>query len=374
MKVWSNYFVSILFLFGCTKNTSTSIYKNESPILNLETIVNGYDIIWGMDFFPNGDLLFGEKGGKLYFKKFNTAEIIEITEMPLIDSKGQGGLLDLKVDPSYKINGWIYMTFTSSERNYCLKFNRFRIKNSKIIDFQNIFTITGFADHIGSRILFDKKGYIYLSVGEGPSTGGGIFTLNKNASDPSSYWGKIHRFNLDGSVPNSNPILSGNANYSSIYSIGHRNPQGLALHPETGDLWETEHGPMGGDEVNIIKSNGNYGWPRFSYGKNYDGSIISTNHDSLGIQKPIYSWTPSIGTCGIVFIQGQKFKSWSGNLVVSGLASKKLHRLIITGDIVTESDFILKDSGRVRNVIQGPDQSLYVSVEGPGRIIRITPR
>ena len=327
-----------------------------------------------MDFFPNGDLVFGEKKGRIYIKYFKSDKITELDGLPPVDPSGQGGLLDIKVDPSYRKNGWIYMTYTSAVPYYSLKFSRFKIFDNKIIELQNIITISGSGGHNGSRIMFDKNGYIYLSVGEGPQTGGGISGYNKNASDLTSLWGKIHRFNLDGTIPNTNPKFEGNSNYSSIYSIGHRNPQGLALHPISGEIWESEHGPMGGDEINIIRPKGNYGWPVMSLGKNYDGSIISQNHNSIGIESPIYSWTPSIGTSGITFITGEKFKSWTNNLIVSGLASQKLHRCIVNNNKIVSEEIILKDSGRVRNVIQGPDQSLYVSLENPGRIIKIIPR
>jgi len=364
-----------MILFACKKENTNSINPISvitEPTLEFETIVNNYEIIWGMDFLPNGDLIFGEKKGKLYIKKSNSNEIVEITGLPSIKASGQGGLLDVKVDPSYKDNGWIYISFTSSDPSSNLKLNRFKILNSKIVELQNLFTAAGPSGHNGSRIVFDKKGYLFLSIGEGPSTGGGSANTNKNASDLNSPWGKIHRFNSDGSIPNNNPSFNGIIN--SIFSIGHRNPQGLTLNPKTGDVWESEHGPMGGDEINIISSKGNYGWPALSLGKNYDGSTISKNHDAEGIQKPIYAFIPSIGTCGITFINGTKFKSWSGDLIVSGLASQKLHRCIVKDNQILKEEIILKDSGRIRNVIQGPDESLYVSVEGPGRIIKITAR
>ncbi len=364
-----------MILFACKKENTNSINPISvitEPTLEFETIVNNYEIIWGMDFLPNGDLIFGEKKGKLYIKKSNSNEIVEITGLPSIKASGQGGLLDVKVDPSYKDNGWIYISFTSSDPSSNLKLNRFKILNSKIVELQNLFTATGPSGHNGSRIVFDKKGYLFLSIGEGPSTGGGSANTNKNASDLNSPWGKIHRFNSDGSIPNNNPSFNGIIN--SIFSIGHRNPQGLTLNPKTGDVWESEHGPMGGDEINIISSKGNYGWPALSLGKNYDGSTISKNHDAEGIQKPIYAFIPSIGTCGITFINGTKFKSWSGDLIVSGLASQKLHRCIVKDNQIIKEEIILKDSGRIRNVIQGPDESLYVSVEGPGRIIKIIAR
>lgn len=368
--------VTIIFvvnIYACKKENSNSI-STDIPSIEIEKILDNYEIIWGMDFLPSGEMIFGEKKGKLYIRKTLNNDVAEIKGLPPIDASGQGGLLDIKVHPNYSKNGWIYISYTSSTPYYSLKLSRFKINDNKIESLQNIFTATGPGGHNGSRILFDKNNIIYLSIGEGPSTGGGPSGVNKNALDPASPWGKIHRLNDDGSIPGDNPIIPGNAGRNSIFSIGHRNPQGLALHPISGEVWESEHGPLGGDEINIIKAGQNYGWPALSLGKNYDGSIISKNHDSTGITKPIYAWIPSIGTCGIVFIKGNKFKSWNGSLVVAGLASQKLHRCVIQNNLIVKDDILLKDYGRVRNVIQGPDESLYVSVEGPGRIIRIIPK
>lgn len=362
--------ILITLVHSCKKEESTAI-SLEIPAIEIEKVVDKYEIIWGMDFLPNGDLIFGEKRGKMYLKTDQNNTITELSGLPSIDAGGQGGLLDIKTHPNYVKNGWIYMSYTSSTPYYALKLSRFKINNNKIENLQNIFTATGPSGHNGSRIVFDKSGLIYLSIGEGPSTGGGPTGINKNASDPSSPWGKIHRLNDDGSIPNTNPILPGNASRNSMYTLGHRNPQGLALHPSTGEIWESEHGPLGGDEINIIKAGQDYGWPALSLGKNYDGSIISKNHDSSGISKPIYSWIPSIGTCGIAFINGNYYRSWSGSLIVAGLASQKLHRCIVENNTIKSEEIILKDLGRVRNVIQGIDGALYVSVEGPGRILKM---
>lgn len=362
--------ILITLVHSCKKEESTAI-SLEIPAIEIEKVVDKYEIIWGMDFLPNGDLIFGEKRGKMYLKTDQNNTITELSGLPSIDAGGQGGLLDIKTHPNYVKNGWIYMSYTSSTPYYALKLSRFKINNNKIENLQNIFTATGPGGHNGSRIVFDKSGLIYLSIGEGPSTGGGPTGINKNASDPSSPWGKIHRLNDDGSIPNTNPILPGNASRNSMYTLGHRNPQGLALHPSTGEIWESEHGPLGGDEINIIKAGQDYGWPALSLGKNYDGSIISKNHDSSGISKPIYSWIPSIGTCGIAFINGNYYRSWSGSLIVAGLASQKLHRCIVENNTIKSEEIILKDLGRVRNVIQGIDGALYVSVEAPGRILKM---
>lgn len=375
MKIFLNsakilfFFILMTNIYSCKKDKEESKLPVSAPKITVEKILDNYEIIWGMDFLPNGDLVFGEKRGKLYKK--SSQGVSEISGLPTIDSGGQGGLLDIRVHPQYTANGWIYITYTSSTPYSSLKLSRFKILNNKIENFQNLFTASGPTGHNGSRIAFDKQGYLYLSVGEGPSTGGGLSGINKNSLDPSSSWGKVHRFYDDGRIPNTNPILPGNSTYNSIFTYGHRNPQGLVLNPNTGDIWLSEHGPMGGDEINILSSGANYGWPKYSLGINYDGSKISDGHTALGITEPIYSWKPSIGTCGVAFIKGTKFKSWVGSLLVSGLASQKLHRCFVDGNKIVSEEIVLKDLGRVRNVVQGPDEAVYVSVEGPGRVYRI---
>lgn len=369
------FFLILFFVYfgmlSCKKNKTDDVPLGD-PEIEVQTFLNNYEIIWGMDVMPNGDILFGEKRGRLYLWQSNTTTVSEITDLPAIDAGGQGGLLDVRLHPNFVTNGWVYISYTSSTPYYALKLSRFKIMNGKVAQLQHVFTAAGPGGHNGSRIVFDKNGFLFLSVGEGPSTGGGPNVANTNGLNPTSSWGKIHRMNDDGSIPNTNPIIPGNAARNSIFTIGHRNPQGLALHPQTGEVWSSEHGPMGGDEINIIRSAANYGWPLYSLGRNYDGSVISNGHDAPGITAPIYSWTPSIGTCGIAFIKGTKFKSWSGNLLVSGLASQKLHRCIVRNNAIVGEEIMLQNRGRIRNVIQAPDESIYVSVEGPGRILKIT--
>jgi glucose/arabinose dehydrogenase len=367
--------LTFFILYSCEKETEED--KTGVPLLNMKTILTGYEIIWSMDFIPNGDLIFGEKRGKLYRK--NNETVTEITGFPEVLSTGQGGLLDIRVHPDYSNNGWVYACFAASNPagGGQLKLIRFKITNDQVHNIENIFTTNGsntWYGHYGSRIVFDMAKYLYLSVGEGGvGSYGGPNTNNANAEDRISSWGKIHRLIDDGSIPVDNPLIPGNSGPTSIYTYGHRNPQGLTLHPETGEIWETEHGPKGGDEVNIITRGANYGWPTYSIGVNYDGTTISSGHSATGIKAPIYTWTPSIATCGIAFITSNKFKSWKGNLLVSGLVSQKLIRCVVNGDKLVEEDVLLSNSGRVRNVIQAPDGSIYVSVENPGRIIQIIP-
>lgn len=371
----------IVLLFGIWLILSASC-KNETngeperePQLAFNTIVTGYEIIWGMDFLPNGDLIFGEKRGRLYRKSGDN--ITEITGFPEVFDAGQGGLLDVRVHPDYMENGWVYTSYSATNPLGGSQFRlvRYKINNDKVQNLETLFVSNGkntWYGHYGSRILFAPDRTIYFSIGEGGSTTlGGPKTNNKNAQDAKSDWGKIHRITEDGGIPKDNPVIGDNENATTVYSYGHRNPQGLALHPKTGDIWSSEHGPRGGDELNIIKKGTNYGWPFYSDGINYNGTNIPNGHYEPGFTPPLYTWIPSIGTCGLTFVTGKKFHNWNGNLLVGGLASHKLYRCVIDKDEVVAEYEVTGIKGRVRNVIQGPDENIYVSLENPGRIVKI---
>ena len=346
------------------------------PEITVTTIVTGNDVIWGMELLPNGDLIYGEKKGKIYIKRGEQSVLLE--GFPAVKSGGQGGFMDLKAHPNYDKNGWIYATFTSlvSEKNTEVKLVRFKVKNDKIQNVEDIFATGGgntFNNHYGSRIAFDKNNFLFVSIGEGGGSSlGGPNSTNKNAQDTKLNWGKVHRMKDNGDVPKDNPVLPGNTKPTTMFSYGHRNPQGLTLNPQTGDIWETEHGPKGGDEINIISKGVNYGWPTYSIGINYNGTTVSNDHKAEGIKEPIFTWTPSIGVCGITFINSENFKSWNGNFLATGLAGQKLYRFVIKDNKVVEENIWMEKMGRFRNVIQGSDGAIYISLEGPGRILKVT--
>lgn len=371
----------LLALAACGKKESSDgtpppvVPPATTPKIEITTPVTGYEVIWGMDFLPNGDMLFTEKRGKLY--RLSNGSVTEITGFPTVRSAGQGGLLDIRVHPDYSNNGWVYAAYsaTSSANNGELRLVRFRLSGNSVQNVETLFNTGGgntWNGHYGARIVFDKNGLLWLGVGEGGNGSyGGPTASNLNSSNPASAWGKIHRMTDAGGVPSDNPILSGQTARTTAWAIGIRNPQGMALHPTTGELWENEHGPKGGDEVNVIAKGGDYGWPRFSLGTNYDGTVISQGHSANGIISPIHSWTPSIGACGMAFITSDSFGSWKGSLLCGGLAAQKLYRCTFDGTRLTSMETVDGINGRVRNVIQGPDGAVYVSVENPGRILRI---
>lgn len=369
--------LALLLLTACEKKSpSIPEEENITPEISISAVVTGYEIIWGFDFLPNGDMIFVEKRGKIY--RYTNGVVTELTGFPVVRSSGQGGLMDVRVHPDYSSNGWVYASYAATATNSTgdLRVVRFKIVNNTIQNIETVFQTGGgntWNGHYGSRLAFDSNRLLYIAVGEG-GTGsyGGPNASNRNSSNTASPWGKIHRVTASGGVPLDNPVLPGQTTASTIFAYGIRNPQGMVIHPTTGAVWESEHGPKGGDEINIITTGANYGWPNYSLGMNYDNTVISQGHTATGITAPSFSWTPSIGVAGIAFITSNSFKGWKGNLLASGLASQQLHRCEINGSTITSAGTIAGINGRVRHVAQSPDGSVYVSVEGPGRILKVT--
>ena len=376
--------VTLLSFIACnsSNDTQTDVIKNLTPInenfiLTQETVFSNRGIIWGFEFLPNADIIFTEKLGKIGI--YSNGKITELSGLPTdINTDSQGGLLDICLHPDYAKNGWIYASYSSSVGGKGqINLIRFKVDGNSIKNIENLFKTSAtnqWKGHYGSRIVFDKNGFLFLSIGEGGSTTyGGENSPNLNAQNVKEAWGKIHRMTDTGKVPSDNPILAGNTSPTTVYSYGHRNPQGLVLNTDTGEIWETEHGPKDGDELNLIQKGKNYGWPLVSWGVNYDGVKISDSHNRTGIENPKSYWTPSIGACGLAYISSTKYGSWKGSYIAGGLALRNLSRVEINGSNV-KSTTIIENAGRVRDVKMGPDGYLYLSVESPGRIVRLLPK
>ncbi|MDG1940801.1 MAG: PQQ-dependent sugar dehydrogenase [Flavobacteriaceae bacterium] len=328
-----------------------------------ETVVDGIDIPWGMDFISENEILVTEKKGTLY--RVTNGEKAEVSGLPEIYKRGQGGLLDVALHPDYKNNKIIFFTAGvhiegdegGNTALYCGELNENSLSNIKLLYKGNPNTKKG--QHWGSRIVFDNKGHLFFGIGDRGNRDANPQDLNRDG-------GKIYRLNLDGSIPEDNPFADQEGALKAVYSYGHRNPQGMTVHPETGEIWENEHGPKGGDEINIIQKGKNYGWPVITYGINYSGTSITDKTSMPGMEQPFYYWVPSIAPSGMAFSSSNVYKRWKGNLFVGSLKFKYLERLVIKRGKVVKREKILNDVGRVRNVKEGPDGYLYLGVEGKG--------
>lgn len=360
------------------KPVDGQVINSKEEKFQFKTVVGaGLDTPWAMAFLPDGRMLVTERSGGLRVVENGKLLPAPVTGTPKVRAQGQGGLLDVAVHPGYITNGWIYLSFSDPATNTSgalvgmTAVVRGRIKNNQWVDEQTIFrapveTYLPTTLHYGSRLVFDGKGHLFFTIGE---RGRGDNAQNLKLPN-----GKVHRLMEDGRIPADNPCVNEPGAVPSIWSHGHRNPQGLAQHPVTGELWEAEHGPRGGDELNWIQPGKNYGWPIICYGMEYNGTPVGAGLTAKeGLEQPATYWTPVIAVCGIGFYTGDKFPKWKNDLFVTGLASQELRRLVLNGHKVAEQEVIFKGIGRLRSVITGPDGFLYVALNSPDRIVRLEP-
>ncbi len=363
-------FVFVSFVVILPENKSQNIGKSELLTFEVETVVPGLDVPWSMTFLPDNSMLITLKKGELIH--FKDGKKIKITNLPKIQQKGQGGLLDIELDPAYSENGWIYLSFSSDVESNSKGVNttiiRAQLTGSKLTSKEVLYKATPNSNrgkHFGSRLEFDLEGRLYFSVGDRGNR-------DENPQDISKDCGKIYRINSDGSIPENNPFVNVKDAKKAIYSFGHRNPQGMTIHPETGKIWTHEHGPQGGDEINIIESGKNYGWPTVTYGINYNGSKITNETSRPNMNEPFHIWVPSIAPCGMDFVTSDKYPEWKGNLLLGSLKFRYLNRCVIENDEIVKEEKLLEGLGRVRCVREAPDGYIYVAIEKKG-IVRIVP-
>jgi glucose/arabinose dehydrogenase len=348
--------------------------SSEKLRFRVDTLLTGLEVPWGMTFLPNGDMLFTERDGELRLVRGGKLHPDPIGGVPEVRAKGQGGLLDIELHPNYAQNGWIYLSYASPAQpgeegdgsNTALM--RAKLNGHQLTEQQVIFKARpnySAAHHYGGRIEFDREGYVYLSLGDR----GGTFDNQTLAN----HRGKVVRLRDDGSIPEDNPFFAREGAMKEVFSWGHRNPQGMALNPATGELWEHEHGPQGGDEVNIVRKGNNYGWAAITFGIDYDGSVISSDTARQGMEQPVLYWVPSIAPCGMDFVTSDTYAPWKGNLLVGSMKFRYLKRLEISGDKVTHQETLIDGIGRIRAVEEAPDGYIYLAVEGPGMIVRLVP-
>lgn len=365
----SIFLLSVLQACQAQEKPSDLAIQDEAKTYRLEPVVTDIPTPWGMTWLPDGTLLVTEKSGVLYQVKNGVKT--EIKNLPKVYVRGQGGLMDITLHPNYDKNGWIYITYAAEEgegEGGNTKLIRAKLVDGSLTQIESLYKASPNStkgQHFGSRIVFDNEGYLYFSIGERGDN-------KTNPQDITRDCGKIYRLNDDGSIPKDNPFVGQVGAKEAIFTYGNRNPQGLAKHPETGEIWEHEHGPKGGDEINIIKKGANYGWATVTYGINYNGTILSAESEKPGIEKPIHYWIPSIAPSGMAFVTSDKYPDWKGSLVVGSLSFQYLELLKLDKNKIVARRKIAPDVGRVRNVAQGPDGYIYIAVEGKG-ILKIIP-
>ena len=361
-----------IILFCCKdnhseKNISSVVFENElkKSKASYAVVVPDLLIPWGFTFLPDGALLITEKSGALIH--FKNGKKTEVKGLPEIYVRGQGGLLDIELHPDFKTNNILYLSYASTggkSGGGNTTIARATFKNQQLSNFKVLYKAEPNSTkgvHFGSRLVFDKAGYLYFTVGDRGER-------DVNPQDITRDCGKVYRINDDGTIPKNNPFFNNLKANKAIYSYGHRKQQAMVINPETNEIWTHEHGPKGGDEINIIKKGKNYGWPAISYGVNYSGTKFTELTEKDGMEQPLHHWTPSIAPSGMAFIASEKYGDWKGNLLVGSLKFHYLNRCVIENQKVVKEEKLLEGIGRVRSIEQGPDGFIYVGVENLGII------
>ncbi len=381
--MFSRSVLLILFsaVFACSSDAQVN-FESQDYRLQATKVVGGLDHPWGMAFLPDGRILVTERKGNLRIVEDGKLLPAPVEGIPKATPHGQGGLLDVALHPKFAENGWIYWSYNGEENGlHGTELARGKLGGTReaprMTDVQVLFKMQPKAPtpfHFGSRIVFDQQGYLFLTLGDrGDSPAKGAAHRAQQLGD---HGGKSIRLHDDGRVPADNPFVKTAGARPEIYSYGHRNMQGAALNPETGRVWTHEHGPQGGDEVNVLMPGLNYGWPVITYGANYgSGTKIGEGTAKDGVVQPLLYWVPSIAPSGMAFYSGRLFPKWKGNLFAGALAGQTLVRISLAGEkVVAQERLFTKALGRIRDVREGPDGALYLLTdESKGELLRVTP-
>ena len=358
----------MMSISACSQVSDIETGSSDSTI-DTQLVTKGVDVPWGMAWINKTDFLVTDRKGELRLVKNGKLLTDPVSGVPEVVAKSQGGLLDVEVDPNFDKNSLVYLSYSGAGISGTNTFiMRAKLSGQALTEQKVIFQgspATTSGHHFGSRIEFDKKGYLYFSIGDRGNRDENPQRLDRDA-------GKIHRIHSDGRIPQDNPFVATQGANPSIYSYGHRNPQGMAMHPQTGRIWTHEHGPRGGDEINLITAGLNYGWPVISYGVNYSGTSFTDLTEKEGMQQPVLHWTPSIAPSGLTFVTSDKYPQWKGKMLVGSLKFQHLVLVELDGDKVVRQSKILEGIGRVRSLKQGADGYIYVGTDGTG-IFKLVP-
>lgn len=371
----------ILALCGPNVVTGDTIFKSALHDYRVVTVADGLVQPWSIAFLPDGDVLIAERPGRLRVMRQGKLLPQAVDGVPKVFHSSQGGLLEVMPHPNFASNRLIYLSFSkpgATDSQAVTALVRGRFDGTRLTDVEPLFeAIAQGRNHFSGKIAFDRTGHLFLTLGDRQVAPDGNLETHP-AQDLSNHHGKIVRLHDDGRVPPDNPFVTRAGARPEIWSYGHRNVQGLAIHPDTGDVWTNEHGPQGGDELNRIQPGRNYGWPVIGYGVNYQtGLAIHAGTHREGMEQPTHVWVPSIGTSGLMIYTGDRFPEWRGNLFVGGMARQRLARLTLDGQRVVNEETLVPQMGRVRDVRQGPDGNIYLVTDNrdgkPTPILRMEP-
>ena len=369
-----------------TSPGSRSLDPTLTHAFRVETVASGLINPWSIAFLPEGAILVTERPGRLRIIRKGVLDPLPIRGVPAVLASGQGGLLDVAVHPDFATNRFLYLSFTkrtSDGSTTTETIVRGRFDGSTLVDVTEIFEARMRPSRgviaMAGRLAFDHDGYLYLTLGDRATPTDGDLTKHV-AQDLSNHMGKTVRLHDDGRVPADNPFVGRAGALREIWSYGHRNAQGMAFHPTTRELWQSESGAQGGDELNVIRRGANYGWPVIGFSREYSGAILHEATAREGMQQPVHHWTPAIVPSGITIYMGDRFPNWRGNIFVAGLGGEQLSRVIVDGHRFVAEEVLLKNAlGRLRDVRQGPDGYIYLAIDGgvrgnPTPVVRLVPR
>ena len=368
---WIGGALASLGLLISTSSMAAESYQSQSGSISVVTVAEGLEHPWGLAFLPDGRMLVTERAGRLRLISQDGQLSEPLAGVPKVYASGQGGLLDVALDPDFASNQLVYFSFAEPGGGGAgTAVARGKLAGEKLEGVEVIWRQQPKLDsgqHFGSRLVFLRDGTLIITLGDR--------NRRQYIPDMKAQIGKLVRINRDGSIPKDNPFVGNEAYSPDIYSLGHRNVQGATLNPTTGELWTVEHGARGGDEVNVPKPGRNYGWPVISYGREYSGAKIGEGTAKPGLEQPVYYWDPSIAPSGMTFYTGDKFPAWRGNLFVGALKFQMLVRLEVDGERIVREERLLEGIGdRIRDVVQGPDGYLYLLTdEEKGRVLRLEP-
>jgi glucose/arabinose dehydrogenase len=371
MTRWSTFVVMAAAAGACQGQAGLPPAMNDR--VQLRTVASGLEHPWSLAFLPDGRMLVTERPGRLRYVTMDGGISDPIAGLPAIYAKGQGGLLDVVLDPDFSDNSTIYFSFAEPGDGDLngTAVARAKLDGAQLTDLEVIFRQqpkVASTHHFGSRLVFDRDGNLFVTLGE-------RYSERNSAQDLGTHLGKIVRITRDGKPPPDNPFVGHAGAKPEIWSLGHRNVQGATLHPATGRLWIVEHGPQGGDEIDLPEAGRNYGWPVITYGREYgSGLAIGEGTAKAGMEQPLYYWVPSIATSGMTFYTSDVYPAWKGNLFVGALAAQLVARLEIGPDGKVQAEERIPVGERVRDIRQGPDGALYLLTdEDAGRLLRLTP-